>query len=296
MFSSRALKWIVGLPAAVAALLVAVAWYFSSLVLYPPVHCNPDHHVYCGNPSEIGLAFEDVQIPTSDGLKMQSWYIPAERSTKAIVMVHGHGGLKNEGLRFSRALHDAGYNLLLLDLRRNSGGSATMGYLESRDVIRALDFLSTEKKNEKLGIFGFSMGAATSILSMAADQRVRAGLFSSGYASAVDVLSEAAARDYHLPYYPLFPVMLFVGDHRAHIELEAVRPVDVIGGISPRPISIFHCDKDDYVDSSHAQRLFAAAREPKEVWTPPCNRHERIWNVHREEAERRAVAFFKKNL
>lgn len=84
--------------------------------------------------------------------------------------------------------------------------------------------------------------------------------------------------------------LVYVGAPSAHPQEK------IIGGISPRPISIFHCDKDDYVESSHAQRLFAAAREPKEVWTPPCNRHERIWNVHREEAERRAVAFFKKNL
>ncbi len=282
--------------AVVALLLLGAGWYFSSLVLYPGVHCRKDHHVYCGTPEELGLKFEDVVIPTADGLPMKSWYVPAQGSQKAIVMVHGHGGMKNEGLRYAKALHAAGYNLLLLDLRRNDGASATMGYLESRDVLNAVGFLEKDRGQKKIGVFGFSMGAATSILSMANDSRIQAGIFSSGYASAVDELTEAAARDYHLPYYPLFPIVLFIIDHRAGIVLEDVRPEAVIGSISPRPVAIFHCDRDDYVEPSHAKRLMAAAHDPKSLWLAPCANHEHIWNDNSAEAEKRAVEFFRANL
>lgn len=296
MLRSRVFKSIVAVFLVFSGLLFAGAWYFSSLILYPPVECKKEHHVYCSTPGELGLSYEDVAIPTSDGLTMRSWYIPAAGSTRAIIVVHGHGGMKNEGLRFAKALNGAGYNLLLLDLRRNSGGSATMGYLESKDVINAVDFLEKERKQTKIGIFGFSMGAATSILAMSRENRILAGLFSSGYTSVMDELRDAASRDYHLPYFPLLPLVRFLTDHRAGIKLEEVRPIDVIASISPRPLQIFHCDRDDYVDSSHGRRLFEKAGEPRDLWLASCARHERVWNEHPEESEKRAVDFFQKYL
>lgn len=277
-------------------LLLYIPWFFSSMVLMPKTNCSKEHHVFCDTPSELNLKYETVKIKNSEGIELESWFLPAENSDKAIVLVHGHGGSRNEGLRFATALNKAGFNLLALSLRRNSGEFATMGFYEVDDVKAGVDFLILEKKMKSIGIFGFSMGAATSILAMEKDDRIKVGLFSSGYASALNVLSEAAKRDFGIPYYPLIPIVREVLNFRAKIKIEDVRPVDKIGNISPRPILIFHCDKDDYVDSSHAEELFAKAKEPKEKWIPVCNKHELIWNFHKEEAELRATNFFKKNL
>lgn len=276
-------------------ILAYIPWYFSSLVLYPTINCNKEHHVFCDTPKELGLEYEEVKIQ-AEGLELQSWYMPAKNSRKGIIFVHGHGGSRNEGLRFARVLHDAGFNLLALNLRRNSNSFASMGFYEPKDVIAAIDFLIQDKKLESVGLFGFSMGAATSILTMEMDPRVKAGLFSSGYASAMDVMSESAKRDFGIPYYPLIPIVQVFLNVRGNMQIETVLPEEKIGNISPRPISIFHCDKDDYVDVSHSNRLFAAAKEPKEKWIPVCSQHERIWNTNKAEAEKRAVSFFKKNL
>jgi uncharacterized protein len=277
-------------------ILLFIPWYFSSLVLYPPVNCNPEHHVFCDTPKELGLDYEEVQVVTEDGISLPSWFIPAIGSKKGIVLVHGHGGSRNEGLRFASALNKAGFNLLLLSLRRNAGEFASMGFHEIKDAKAGVKFLSADRQLDSIGIFGFSMGAATSIITMEEEPLVKAGLFSSGYASAMDVLSEAANRDFGIPYYPLIPVVQLYLNVRGDMNIETVRPVDKIGSISPRPIAIFHCIKDDYVDVSHSDRLFSKAKEPKEIWIPICERHERIWNSHKDEAEKRAVGFFKKNL
>jgi dipeptidyl aminopeptidase/acylaminoacyl peptidase len=282
--------------AIILAILSFIPWYFSSLVLYPKVNCTKEHHVFCTTPKELKLDYQSVTIRTPTGLALESWYIPAANSKKGIIFVHGHGGSRNEGLRFANALHQAGFNLLALNLRRNANSFASMGYYEPEDVIAGIDFLLKEKNLESVGLFGFSMGAATSILTMEKDTRVKAGLFSSGYASAMDVMSESAKRDFGIPYYPLIPVVRTVLNLRGKMEIETVIPEDKIGNISPRPISIFHCDKDDYVDAIHAERLFNAAKEPKEKWIPVCTQHEHIWNTNKDEAEKRAVTFFKKNL
>jgi uncharacterized protein len=277
-------------------ILCFIPWYFSSLILYPKINCSKEHHVFCETPKEIGLNFETVSIPTEDGVSLESWYIPSSNSKKGIIFVHGHGGSRNEGLRFAQALNKVGYNLLALNLRRNANQFASMGYHERKDVKAAVDFLINQKNLESIGIFGFSMGAATSILAMEEDNRIKAGIFSSGYASAMDVMSEAAKRDFGIPYYPLIPLVRSLINLRGNMQIETVRPEDKIGNISPRPIYLFHCDKDNYVDVSHIERLFKNAKEPKEKWVPACTKHEQIWNFHKEESEQRATDFFNKNL
>jgi dipeptidyl aminopeptidase/acylaminoacyl peptidase len=43
-------------------------------------------------------------------------------------------------------------------------------------------------------------------------------------------------------------------------------PVDVIGRIAPIPVLIVHGDSDHYFPIEHPEALYAAAREPKELW------------------------------
>lgn len=288
----------IGILSSVFLVLIALfgaAYYFSSLVLYPNVKCSIEHHVFCETPKELGLNYKIVTLQTEDNFNLESYFIPGSSKSKAIIVVHGHGGQKNEGLRFAKSLHNAGYNLLLLSLRRNHGGFASMGYYEPRDVESGFKFLKAQNFSE-IGILGFSMGAATSILSMAENKEIKAGIFSSGYGVAFDVLIESAKRDFGIPYYPLIPLVEKALDIRGSMEISKVRPIDKIESISPRPIAIFHCNADDYVDHHHALDLFTKAKEPKSIWSPECTKHERIWNAYPEEAEKRAVGFFQKYL
>ena len=43
-------------------------------------------------------------------------------------------------------------------------------------------------------------------------------------------------------------------------------PVEVVGRISPTPLLLVHGDRDHYFPVEHPEALYAAAREPKELW------------------------------
>lgn len=279
------------------------AWYFSSQVLFPRVACDEDLYGHCGDPSQWGLAFEPVAFDTRDGLRLRGWYMPAPGSRKAVIFIHGHGGTIHAGMRFAPVLHAAGYNLLAFDLRRNLGNAAesgryyaSMGCHEKKDVIAAVDFLDREKRQASIGVLGVSMGAATGILAMAEDQRIRAGIFSSGFANVTDQLAEVAWRDYGIPRYPFLPLAVWITGLRAGCNLFSCNAEDCIAAIAPRPVFIMHCTGDELVDFRHAHRLFAAASVPKQFWAAPCRRHTREWNECRPEAEQRVAAFFNRNL
>ena len=113
-------------------------------------------------PAEAGLDYEDVEFTASDGLDLKGWFVPAGPEQGPVVFfVHGWmwNRLGNVAGRVPfvdkdvdflptvKALHDAGFHVLLFDLA-NHGVSAsrfpiTYGQWEARDMIGAVAYLHT---------------------------------------------------------------------------------------------------------------------------------------------------------
>jgi hypothetical protein len=132
-------------------------------------------------PAEAGLEFEDAAFPAADGVGLKGWFIPsgAEGRSPAVVFVHGWmwnrmGNIANQTpvkdgdvdfLPAAKALHDAGYHVLLFDVRRHgeseSGkGPLSYGPVEARDYIGAVRYLRSrpDVDGERIGAIGTSMG------------------------------------------------------------------------------------------------------------------------------------------
>ena len=289
--------------ASLATLLIAgfvtFAWTLSSNIMHPSFICTEEHFIYCGDPSQLDLFFEDVSFQSDDGNDLSGWYMPAEKSDKAVIFVHGHGADRREGMRWFKAVHQAGFNILAFDLR-NQGNStksfSTMGYFEKQDVIGALDYLQQQKQIQRIGIFGTSMGAATSIMAMVDDPRIVAGVFEAGWANLDDLYGEIIEQHLGLPSFPLAPLITWMLEQRTGMDMAVVNPENLLGGISPRPVFIIHCSGDNLIGFSHGERNYAAANEPKEFWTSPCQIHARAWQSDPEYIENRVTNYFIKYL
>ncbi len=278
------------------AIVFGAAWHFSNQLINPkPYTCQVDHFVYCGGISELTIPYQDIEFTNDAKLTLRGWFVPAN-SKKAIVMVHGITADRREGLRWVKALHNAGYNLLLFDLRnhgKSDKAKTGMGYYEKDDVIAAVNFLQS-KGFTSIGVFGVSMGASTAIQAMAKDERIKAGVFEAAFANLGDLLSEIAKRDFGLPRFPIINAVMWVYSMRLGADAHAINPEDFIGSISPRPVFVIHCDGDNYIAYHHGQRIFANAKEPKLMWTAHCNMHARAWQSNPMEAEKRVVDFYNK--
>ena len=267
----------------VALLLLAYissAWYFSSQILRLGImECNVEHFIFCGDPSTQDITFEDVSFETVDGFTIPAWYMPANainNNDEVILLVHGRTASRHEGMRYAKAIIDAGYSVLAIDLRhprQDPNIISTMGYHEQKDVIAALDYLENIKGFDSIGVMGFSMGAAISIKAMAQDPRIKVGVFSGGYANSMDALSEQAKTLYGLPRYPLMPLVELFFEWRGDVDSDEINPEKYIGQISPRPVYIMHGTADGTVNFSHGERLFAAAKEPKQLWRAEGGQH-----------------------
>jgi dipeptidyl aminopeptidase/acylaminoacyl peptidase len=282
----------------VSCIYFSSAWYFSTQILMLPItECKVERFVFCGEPIEQGLAFEDVTFETSDGLTLPAWYMPASdnSTTKAVLLVHGRTADRTEGMRYAKAIVAAGYNVLAIDMRhprQHPDIISTMSYHEKKDVIAALDYLTNDKGITSIGVMGFSMGAATSIIVMAKDPRIKAGIFSGSYANSMDVLAEQAQVLYGLPRYPLMPMVAKFFAWRGDLDIDEINPDKYIAQISPRPVYIMHGTADKTVDFNHGQRLFEAAKEPKQFWKAENGEHTRLWQLDNEKADTSVTEFF----
>lgn len=295
----KAIKVVLIIIVVLAIVIFAAGWYFSSVIIYVErTKCNKNFY-YCGDPSEFGIPYRNVEFKASDGLLLRGWYVPAANSTKAVIFLHGHGANRREGLRFLHSLHDAGFNFLTFDFRsagESEGKINSMGYHERKDAKAALDFLVTTMKMKSIGVFGVSQGGATGILLMAEDPRIKAGVFEASYASMVDIVAEVGKREYKLPRFPLIPIVFLLFELRGDVDTDILDVENYIGKISPRPVYIIHCKADNYTAYSHAERLMKAAKEPKMLWTAPCTSHAEAWQADRKYMENSVTAFFRKNL
>lgn len=288
----------------IITVLFGAGWFFSQQVMHPPkpkkLKCPKEHFIYCNNPKkDLGLNYEEVSFISQKKYTLKGWFIPAKGSKKVVITVHGHGANRYEGARWFKALHNAGFNILAFDLR-NSGlsskGITTMGYYERYDVIAAVDYVQKQKGMKSIGVFGVSMGSSSSIPAMKMDKRIKAGVFEATLANLKDVFGDILTRDFGLPKFPILNIAVFFFEKRANVDIDKMNNEDIIGQISPRPVFLMHCTKDNYINYSHAKRMFKAVKKPKQTWTTDCDKHAEAWQSNPKKAERLVVNFFKKYL
>lgn len=222
-------------------------------------------------PARAGLDYEDVHLVAPDGVRLHAWYLPARGEPRGTVLfLHGNAGNVGTHLASVYWLPAEHYNVLLLDYRGYgaSGGSASIaGSL--RDIETALGWLVArpEVQAHGLAVFGQSLGGALAVYAVAHSRyrsHIKALIVDSAFSSYRGITREKLA-EFWLTWPLQWPLSLTVGD--------AYSPVDAIGRVSPIPVLILHGEHDPVVPIRHAERLYAAAREPKSFWRIPEGGH-----------------------
>jgi dipeptidyl aminopeptidase/acylaminoacyl peptidase len=246
-------------------------------------------------PADYGMPFEDARFVTEDGLRIAAWYVPS-RNRAAVILVHGIGTNRADPLAFGRDLHARGYGLLLLDLRAHgdSGGSvSTLGLHEVRDVRAAFRFVASraDVDPERIGVYGYSLGAATAIMAAAEMREIRAVVADSAFASAEWLVANQFRNLVNLPPW-MAPVVLAIGGLQAGVNPRAVAPVNYVGTIAPRPLFIIHGERDDIILVDNARLLAEAAGQPTETWIAPDAPHVGAYGRYHDEYLARVTQFF----
>ena len=284
-----------GIVAAVAvALVLAVGWYASGEVIHP----KQDASLY--GPEDYDLPMEDIQFQGRDGVKLVGWFIPGE-SSATVVLAHGRGSYKDHFLPHADYLHRAGFSVLLFDFRYrgdSEGDAQTLGAKESWDLQSAVDYLMTrpDVDPERIGLQGGSMGAATAILAAADRPEIKGIVAHIPFASIDDLLCHSFKHEFGIPCFPFASVTKWLAEVRTGVDFDRVAPIDVISNLSPRPVLLIDDGLDAMLPSQSVERLYEAARNPKDFVSIPDASHGEAWVKDPEEFERRVLAFWRETL
>jgi fermentation-respiration switch protein FrsA (DUF1100 family) len=226
------------------ALALFLFLYQSRLLYFPNI---PSRAVFA-TPDRAGLAYESVEIVTEDGVRLDGWYLPADREARGVLLFfHGNAGNISHRLDSLKIFFDLGLDVLIFDYRgygRSEGKVSEQGtYLDAEAAWRYLtDGLRVPA--DKIVLFGRSLGAAIAA-QLATKYDPRALIMESSFTSAPDLAGQ---------YYRIFPVHWLARFRYAAKEY--------LGSVQC-PVMIVHSLDDEIIPIQHGRALFAAANEPK---------------------------------
>lgn len=198
-------------------------------------------------PEAVGLAFEDVQFETGDGLTLRGWFVPVPASGRTLLFFHGNAGNISHRLESLLTFHRLGLNTFIFDYRgygESEGKPSEEGTYQDADA--AWRYLTKVRSIEPhdIVIFGRSLGGA--VATWLASRADCGGLIvESSFTSVPDLAAKL---------YPFLPVRLlarFRYDSKSRIaEVQC-------------PILVIHSPEDDIMPFENGQALFEAANSPK---------------------------------
>lgn len=276
-----------------------VDWQFSSALLYPSPFAHPD------TPERYGLSYVRVNIPSPRvSQPLKGWLFENPQANgRAVLFLHGWRSHKQHMLKDYLSWLARHYTVLTFD-HPNHGesppGPTTLGDLERLDAEAALRLLQ-KRGYHRIGVMGVSMGGTTAIGLAAQAKDIRAVVSEGTYA-----VPKEASFGYFQRHHFVFPELLAVTTTgmlslRSWRNVEEASAERLIATLAPKPLLLIHGTKDSVVVPSNAQRLYALAKEPKELWLVPGAEHvsDPVTGPHAldpTEYEQRVTGFFDRAL
>ncbi|HEX9968354.1 MAG TPA: alpha/beta hydrolase [Solirubrobacterales bacterium] len=275
--------------------------------LLPGMDVELGDEAYNGNPREaLGLAYRDVSIRGELG-PLPAWLVPGGSEALAAagrtwaIVIHGHNGDRQNGLKLVPALHRFGLSALLVSYRDDLGapespdGYHHLGLTEWRDVDAAARY-ALRHGARRLVLVGFSMGGAVAGRFMA--ESPRAGRVAALVLDAPVVdwreTLELNTAEMGWPELATLPLRWAI-ERRIDVDWEELDYESHLDDFA-LPILLFHGSDDEVVPKEPSEELAEALPDSVTYFEVPEADHVQAWNVGPALYERRLEQFLRKAL
>ena len=251
-----------GILAAIAAAPLALAYRFA--ILYRGRAGHPTPRPPQLTPADLGMPFEEVKVPTTDGLTLPGWFVPADggRVGPGVALVHGWESARDRLLPMIQFLRAAGFHCLAVDVRGHGANLVeilpiTAGEFGA-DALAAWRALDARPDVSSGAVLGHSMGAIGAILAAAAEPRIAAVVATSSPADPWR-LTRQTFRLARLPFPDAVAYPLAWLTTRVYLRPRGHRVADISATAALRrigaPVLLVHGTADTVVPVAHLDRL-----------------------------------------
>ncbi len=271
----------------------------------------------------IGANRRDFDVRATDGVLLRGWKVtPAQPNGNWVLLFHGVADNRAGVLGQAELLLRAGYGVVMMDARAHGaseGPMASYGWLERNDTRAVVDALISSEQERYVSVqmsdplslpgisrptprplhifaLGESMGAGIALQSAAADPRIEAVVAEASFANLREATYDYAGLR-RCPWLgktllaPFSWTLLYRGGKLTGLPVGEVSPERSVAARA-FPVLLI-CDQNDVaLPCRHSQRIYAAARGPKQLWVVPGAFHTAALGYQPEEFRTRILAFF----
>jgi fermentation-respiration switch protein FrsA (DUF1100 family) len=261
------LKWLAGLALIAYFGGLALLYFAQRSILYPIPEKMRTSPAAAGFPEA-----EEHVLSTSDGEQLVAWHVPPRAAKPVIIFFHGNGDILAWRVPWFREMTAGGTGLIAVSFRGYAGSSGhptEAGLLE--DAEAAYTFATQRYAPERIVVWGFSLGTGPAV-ALAANRRIGKLVLEAPYTSIADVAAAA---------FPIAPVRWFVRD-QFHSDQRIVSVT--------APVLIMHGERDFTIPIRFGERLYALARDPKQMVRFPDGSHDDLDNFGAMDVARAFIA------
>jgi alpha-beta hydrolase superfamily lysophospholipase len=275
---------------------------------------------------------EDLDVRAPDGILLHGWIVRPDRPNgNWVLLFHGVADNRIGVIGQSEFLLRAGYSVVMMDARAHGtseGQLATYGWLERNDTKSIIDTLLAQIRRRRTDIqvqpgyrppglvgdfpeqfphppppptphifaLGESMGAGIALQSAAVDPRIEAVVAEASFANLREATYDYAGlrRSPLLGktiFAPFSWMLLYRGEKLTGLPVAEVSPEKAVA-TRAFPVLLICDENDDALPCRHTQRIYAAARGPKQFWEVPGAFHTAALGFQPAEFQRRVLEFF----
>lgn len=252
--------WVIAaaVPAVAAVFYGAVSWVFSDTLIGQQFPTSDEQVSF----ADFGLPDpESVTIPNGQ-TRLAGWYFPNPgKAGCAVIQLHGFTSNKAEVLVAAPLFWDRGCDVLAYDLRGHgdsSPGLLTYGVLDKGDELAAVDWLAgkTGLPHAKIGLMGWSYGAATSLQAAAARQDLAFVIADASFSSLPDIASVQAQKRFGAWARIFVPGALLVSRLRASFDPSQASPEDAVRGLTT-PVLLITSTTDGFTPYQQSEAIYS---------------------------------------
>ena len=245
----------------------------------------------------VDFPVESVQIPAPNESTVHGWLVYGQPGNGIVLLAHSMRSNRLEMLSRARFLRDQGYSVLFIDLQAHgetAGEKITFGLRESENIKASIVFLRKTFPTERIGAIGVSLGAAAIVLAKH-DLKLSAVVLESLHPTIEEAVDNRLKLHFGNYGSVLLPLMLSQLSFYLDTSTEALSPITRINNLNA-PLLIISGTEDAHTTQLETERLYAAARAPKELWIVPGARHFNMHTYAGREYEQRISAFLSQYL
>ncbi|MES2308808.1 MAG: alpha/beta hydrolase [Verrucomicrobiota bacterium] len=246
-------------------------------------------------PAELHALDVSISLPNQN--YVSGWYLQGVEGHGAVLLLHGVRSNRLQMLGRAQFLNRLGYAVLLMDLPshgKSTGSRITFGVRESLGVDASLKWLKETTGNEKIGVIGVSLGAASFVLSKSTGIP-DAVVLESMYPTISNAISDRLMIRLGSWGRIFTPLFIFQLPFWTGVTSHDLCPEGRLSEVHC-PIMIVSGSKDNHTTLAETMRLYEKASDPKTIWIVEGASHVDLYSFNPEVYESKIASFFEKYL